>query len=76
MITEIEFEESLNITDHIRDLVIRALNKYKTINEAMKALGIGQTRMKSLRDNFNLVKIDDQWLVATKQIKRYHDRIC
>lgn len=71
MIDDIEYEESLNITDHIRDLVIRSLNKHRTIEEAMIALGIGRTRMKRLRENFNLVKIDDRWIQLPPKHKKH-----
>jgi predicted DNA-binding transcriptional regulator YafY len=50
-------EEILNIDYHNKRLMLKALNKHPTVEEAAKALGISERTLYRWMDEYNVVKL-------------------
>jgi transcriptional regulator with GAF, ATPase, and Fis domain len=48
--------ENLNIEHHTKELLIRALNKYRTVYEAAAALGVSERTLHNLKQQYNIVR--------------------
>lgn len=47
-------EEILNIDHHVKQLVLKALNKFRYLTEACRALGISERSLANYRQRYNI----------------------